>query len=183
MECAWTASSHGDFRWHRLWLRADSQDRRGERAFSLDAGRSNQSRHRALRYSLGPKRCSARLAISSVLASKRSEPGTSGGRHQWNDVHIELVRRFRLPGDLAKGVETVVADGVVSHVWEHTYLLWFEADLTPHLRPSKPPTTDELGRARWGIGGQAVWLKDGKVWPGSDRKPEFANRGGHQCRT
>ena len=80
---------------------------------------------------------------------------------------------FRLPGDLAKGIESVVADGVVSHVWEHTYLLWFETDLTPHLRPSKPPTTDELGRARWGIGGQAVGSQDGKVWPGSDRKPDL----------
>ena len=49
------------------------------------------------------------------------------------------IGRFRLPGDLAKGVETVVADGVVSHVWEHTYLLWFDADLTPHLTAPKTP--------------------------------------------
>jgi hypothetical protein len=41
----------------------------------------------------------------------------------------------RLSGDLAKGVETVVADHVVSHVWEHTYLLWFDDQLTAHLRP------------------------------------------------
>jgi hypothetical protein len=33
--------------------------------------------------------------------------------------------RPRLPRDLAKGVETVVADHVISHVWEHAYLLWF----------------------------------------------------------
>ena len=77
-----------------------------------------------------------------------------------------------MPGDLAKGVETAVADYVVSHIWEHTYLLWFEADLTPHLRPSKPPTPAELARAKWGIGGQAVHLHGGKVWPGSDRKPD-----------
>jgi len=82
------------------------------------------------------------------------------------------IGKLRLPGDLAKGVETVVADGVVSHVWEHNYLLWFEADLTPHLRPSKPPTPDDLERARWGIGGQAIGLRGGKVWPGSDRKPD-----------
>jgi Phosphodiester glycosidase len=80
--------------------------------------------------------------------------------------------RPRMSGDLAKGVETVVADHVVSHVWEHTYLLWFDEQLTPHLRPSKPPTAAELNMAKWGIGGQAVWLWDGKVWPGSSRNPD-----------
>src|SRR5882724_9730545 len=33
--------------------------------------------------------------------------------------------RPRLPGDFARGVETTVANHLVSHVWEHTYLLWF----------------------------------------------------------
>jgi Phosphodiester glycosidase len=80
--------------------------------------------------------------------------------------------RPRMAGDLANSVETVVADHVVSHVWEHTYLLWFDEQLTPYLRPSKPPTADELARAKWGIGGQAVWLWDGKIWPGSDRTPD-----------
>ena len=64
----------------------------------------------------------------------------------------------QMSGDLANGVETVVADHVVSHMWEHTYLLWFDDQLTPHLRPSKPPTAAELAMAKWGIGGQAVWL-------------------------
>ena len=26
--------------------------------------------------------------------------------------------------------------------------------------------------AKWGIGGQGVWLRDGKVWPGSGRSPD-----------
>jgi hypothetical protein len=79
---------------------------------------------------------------------------------------------LRMSGDLANSVETVVADGVVSHVWEHTYLLWFDDRLTPYLRPSKPPTAAELALAKWGIGGQGVWLRDGQVWPGSDRNPD-----------
>jgi phosphodiester glycosidase len=78
----------------------------------------------------------------------------------------------RLPGDLASGVETLVADHVVSHVWEYTYLLWFDDQLTPHLRPSKPPPDAELARAKWGVGGQNIWLKDGRIWPGSDRRPD-----------
>jgi hypothetical protein len=77
--------------------------------------------------------------------------------------------RPRMPGDFSRGLETVVADYVVSHVWEHTYLLWFDDELKPHLRQSKPPTAAELASAKWGIGGQSVWLWDGKVWSGSDR--------------
>ena len=87
----------------------------------------------------------------------------------------------RMSGDLADSVETVVADHVVSHVWEHTYLLWFDDQLMPHLRPSKPPTAAELGRAKWAIGGQGVGLWGGKVWPGSSRQPRFAH--GRGCRS
>lgn len=77
-----------------------------------------------------------------------------------------------LPGDLAKGVETVVSDHVTSHIWEHTYLLWFDDALNAHLRPSKPPRAEDLRKAKWGIGGQGVGLQGGRVWSGSDRKPD-----------
>lgn len=79
---------------------------------------------------------------------------------------------FRSTGDLARAVETVVADHVVSHRWEHTYLLWFDDRLTPRLKPSKPPTEEELAQAKWAIGGQQVGLQAGKVWPGVSRKPD-----------
>src|ERR1041385_720814 len=78
----------------------------------------------------------------------------------------------RMPGDLARSVETVVADHVVSHVWQGSYLLGFDDQLAPHLPPSRPPTPAELKQAKWGIGGQAIWLKDGKVWLGSSRVPD-----------
>jgi Phosphodiester glycosidase len=70
---------------------------------------------------------------------------------------------LRQSGDLARSVETVVADHQVSHVWEHTYLLWFDDKLVPQLKPSKPPKDAELALARWAIGGQGVGLQDGKV--------------------
>lgn len=80
--------------------------------------------------------------------------------------------RPRLPGDLANGVETVVADHVTSHFWEHTYLLWFDDALNPRLQPSKPPKAEQLRAAKWGIGGQGVGLRDGKVWSGIGRQPD-----------
>ena len=80
-------------------------------------------------------------------------------------------RLIRLPGDFANSVETVVADRVVSHIWEHTYLLWFDGQWTPHLRSRKPPSAEELATAKWGIGGQAVWLQDGRLSPAADRDP------------
>jgi hypothetical protein len=80
--------------------------------------------------------------------------------------------RPRLRGDLANGVETVVSDHVTSHIWEHTYLLWFDDQLNAHLRPSKPPRPEDLRKAKWGVGGQGVWLQGGGVWSGSDRKPD-----------
>lgn len=80
--------------------------------------------------------------------------------------------RPRLTGDLANGVETVVSDHVTSHVWEHTYLLWFDDQLNPLLRASKPPRLEDLEKAKWGIGGQGVWLQGGRVWFGSDRAPD-----------
>jgi hypothetical protein len=57
---------------------------------------------------------------------------------------------IRLPGDFASSIETAVSNHVVNHLWEHTYLLWFDDALTPHLRPSKPPTDAELGRREMG---------------------------------
>jgi hypothetical protein len=34
----------------------------------------------------------------------------------------------------------------------------------PHLRPDKPLTEAELAMANWAIGGQDLWLRDGRVW-------------------
>lgn len=68
-----------------------------------------------------------------------------------------------MSGDFARGVETVVADHEVSHFWEHTYLLWFDDGLVPHLSGLKPPSPTALTRARWGVGGQGIGLWKGEV--------------------
>jgi hypothetical protein len=67
-------------------------------------------------------------------------------------------------GDMARGVQTIIADYQLSHVDPDSYLLWFESDLTPHLETEKPPSASVLLKARWAIGGGAVPLWKGKVW-------------------
>ena len=62
-------------------------------------------------------------------------------------------RLLPMSGDLANAAEHVVADHIVSHGWLDTYLLWFDDQLTPHLRPEKV-TEAELAMAKWGIGGE-----------------------------
>jgi hypothetical protein len=68
----------------------------------------------------------------------------------------ERGRLSQLPGGFTRSFETVVSDHAVSHVNPHTYLLWFEDDLSPHLEHTKPPSAEALARAKWGVGGQAA---------------------------
>jgi len=88
--------------------------------------------------------------------------------------HSESRPRWwpRLAGDFARTADTVVADHTVTLGTWDTYLLSFDNQMTPQLSRSKPPTTTQLAVAKWGIGSEAAWLRDGKVWPGADRKPD-----------
>jgi hypothetical protein len=67
------------------------------------------------------------------------------------------------PGHWARSLETIVADHEVSHVDPHSYLMWFDDHLLPHLETTKPPPQEALKRARWGIGGQMVLLDKGQI--------------------
>ena len=75
----------------------------------------------------------------------------------------------RLPGDWARSTETVVADGVADRVDPNTYLLWWDRAGAAHLEAAKPPSAAALAAARWGIGGQLVVVRDGRVsdWAGT----------------
>jgi hypothetical protein len=78
-------------------------------------------------------------------------------------------RLLPMSGDLANAVNPAVADHIISHVrLLDTYLLWFDDQLTPHLGPNKA-TEAELTMAKWGIGGEDFWLRDGEVWSGDRR--------------
>ena len=75
---------------------------------------------------------------------------------------------WRRSGDLANAAAPLVADHIVTRGWLDTYLLWFDDQLTPHLGPNKA-TEAELAMAKWGIGGEDSWLRDGRVWSGHPR--------------
>lgn len=65
-------------------------------------------------------------------------------------------------GDLASTSECVVVGHRVNKFGPHSYVLWFDDGLTPHLETTKPPPTVALERARWAVGGRYVLLENGR---------------------
>ncbi len=68
--------------------------------------------------------------------------------------------------DLARGAQTIVADGQISHIDAKSYMLWFEPDLTPHIEPTYPPSEALLRKVRWAIGSWWLPLWKGQIRPG-----------------
>ena len=100
--------------------------------------------------------------VADVVASEHLAVGING------TLFSSQSRWWRRSGDLANAGISLVADHIVTHGWLDTYLLWFDDQLTLHLRPDKT-TEAELAMAKWGIGGEDFWLRDGRVWPGDYR--------------
>jgi hypothetical protein len=74
--------------------------------------------------------------------------------------------------DFARSSEATIADHVVSHIPECTYLLCFDDHLAPCLETARPPNESVLRRSRWGVGSRgAVPLEDGRIKPGLPREP------------
>jgi hypothetical protein len=73
-------------------------------------------------------------------------------------------RWIAMTGDFARSMEATIADYVVSHIPEYTYLLCFDDHLAPCLETARPPNESVLRRSRWGLGGRgAVPLRDGQI--------------------
>jgi hypothetical protein len=80
-----------------------------------------------------------------------------------------------MSGDFARSSDATIANYVVSHVPEYTYLLCFDDHLVPCLESSRPPDDSVLRRSRWGLGGRgAVLLRDGRTFRDTPRKPTDA---------
>lgn len=82
-------------------------------------------------------------------------------------AHARVHPKLPIPGDLADWMTMSVSAGQVSEHYPHSYMLWFERDLTPHLEFRKPPRQDVLERAYWGVSGEQVLIYDGQVRGGS----------------
>jgi len=88
-----------------------------------------------------------------------------------NGTLFERTSRWYWPGTPAHPRETIVARGQVSHVHPHSFLMWFERDLTPHVVHRKPPPQQALAKAWWGISGQSLSLRNGRTMPHTLRGP------------
>jgi len=100
--------------------------------------------------------------VADVVASEHLAVGING------TLFSSQSRWLRRSGDLANAGISLVADHIVTHGWLDTYLLWFDDQLTLHLQPNHT-TEAELAMAKWAIGGEDFWLRDGRVWPGDYR--------------
>lgn len=82
-----------------------------------------------------------------------------------NGALFERAFRLPLPGAKARATETIVSAHQVNHIDPHSFLLWFDDDLGPHMEGERPPTEAVLKRARWGIGGNLRTLYQGQISP------------------
>jgi len=109
---------------------------------------------------------------SGVVENERLAVGINAG------LFAPKSRFISLPGDLARSVETMIADHNVSHVGTTSYLLWFSDDLSPVLETSKTPAKSVLDQARWGVAGQGVGLRHGILCPSGMEKRDPRARTG-----
>lgn len=70
-----------------------------------------------------------------------------------------------IPGKAVRSMETIVVNGEVSHVHEHTYLLYWDATKTAEFLLEKPPSADSLNRATLGLGVQGVQVRNNQAVP------------------
>lgn len=67
------------------------------------------------------------------------------------------------PGMPVRSLETLVVDGQVSHLHEHSYLMFWDAEGEAHMQTTKPPSPENLEAAVLGMGIQGVSINTGSV--------------------
>jgi hypothetical protein len=74
---------------------------------------------------------------------------------------------LRSSGDLARTMQTLVSDHVIAYGPWGASLLWFDAELAPHLLRSRSAAQAVLPQAKWGVGSHELELHNGQVlWAG-----------------
>lgn len=71
--------------------------------------------------------------------------------------------RDSLPGMAVRTLETLVVDGQPSHIHDHSYLMYWDANGEAHLQTSKPPSQHNLDAAVLGIGIQGIQISDANI--------------------
>jgi hypothetical protein len=75
---------------------------------------------------------------------------------------------LRFSDDLARGLQTLISDHVIAHgLWGNS-LLWFDAELVPHVLRSSSAAEAVVAQAKWAVGGHALQLHNGQVLGDSD---------------
>jgi hypothetical protein len=85
--------------------------------------------------------------------------------------------RDSLPGMAVRTHETLVVDGHPSHIHDHSYLMYWDADGEAHMQTSKPPLQENLDAAVLGIGIQGTQVVQGQTQPNTmDNKDMLYSR-------
>jgi hypothetical protein len=81
------------------------------------------------------------------------------------------------PGRPVRTLETLVVNGRLSHVHEHSYLLFWDEQGNVHLQNTKPPNEESLSLAVTGIGLQGIQVRGGEaVYGALDGKEHLGAR-------
>jgi exopolysaccharide biosynthesis protein len=74
---------------------------------------------------------------------------------------------LRFSGDLARSMQTLISDHVIAYGLWGASLLWFDAELAPHVLQSSSAAEPVLTRAKWAVGAHVLQLHNGQVlWAG-----------------
>ena len=75
---------------------------------------------------------------------------------------------LRFSGDLARSTQTLISDHVVAYGPWGASLLWFDAELAPHVLRWGSAAEPVLTRAKWAVGAHELQLHNGQVLGGGD---------------
>jgi len=90
----------------------------------------------------------------------------------WREAPSLLVNTTRymphepmdsLPGMSVRTLETLVVDGRLSHVHEHSFLIFWDREMNARLQSSKPPSAQNLETALQAMGVQRVDMNNGQI--------------------
>src|SRR6202048_3110075 len=75
---------------------------------------------------------------------------------------------LRFSGDLALSMQTLISDHVIAYGPWGASLLWFDAELAPHVLRPRSAVEPVVGRAKWAVGAHELELQNGQVVWGGD---------------